>query len=253
MPCGRRPKWRSNSRQPISICARRALSLTTISGMKPCVAAQVISSSLPASKKRLKPVSRLLLILVDEHLAAAGESAMVHLRQDVKLRLPAGSLQFLADQREQIVEVAHVAVLQQRIGEHRRQRRRDRHGHSPIDAVALQALEDVQQRNVRLGDGLVQPVLFEEVLVLGMAHKRQVCVQDETEVTEHVRLSPMLPCRDRNAWRRRPQGPPRSAGSSPSPPRTEMRYPPARGFQGSCRRGRFSSRSSGSPASHRPR
>ena len=37
-----------------------ALSLTSISGRKPCVAPQVISSSLPVSKKRRKPLSRLL-------------------------------------------------------------------------------------------------------------------------------------------------------------------------------------------------
>jgi len=45
---GRRPKCRSNSRQPTSTWARRAFSLTTRRGKKPCVAAQVISSNLPA-------------------------------------------------------------------------------------------------------------------------------------------------------------------------------------------------------------
>ena len=55
---------------------------------------------------------------------------------------------------------------------------------APIDAVALEAVEDFQQRDVGFGDGLVEPILFEEVVVLGMADERQVGVQDQTEITE---------------------------------------------------------------------
>ena len=87
--------------------------------------------------------------------------------------------------------MADVAILQQRIAEHRRQRRRHRHGQPPIDAVALQALEHFQQRDVRFGDGLVEPIFFEEILVFGMAHERQMSVQDEAEIAEwHCVASP---------------------------------------------------------------
>ena len=44
----------------LPICARTAFLLLSMSGKKPCVAPQVISSSLPLSKKRRKPASRLL-------------------------------------------------------------------------------------------------------------------------------------------------------------------------------------------------
>ena len=47
-----------------------------------------------------------------------------------------------------------------------------------------QRVEDVEQRDVGLGDGLVEPVLFEEVLVLGVADERQVGVQHEAEVAD---------------------------------------------------------------------
>ena len=43
-------------------------------------------------------------------------------------------------------------------------------------------VEDLEQRDVGLGDRLEEPVLLEEVVVLGMAHEGQVRVQDEREV-----------------------------------------------------------------------
>ena len=179
MPCGRLPKWRSNSRQPISIWARTALSLTFISGRKPCVAPQVISSSLPVSKKRRKPLQQVVVVLLDEDVAARVEAVVVHLGQVMELRLPAGAFDLLAGQGDQVVDVADVAVLQERIAEHGGQRRRDRHGQAPIDAVALQAVEDFQERDVGFGDGLVEPVFFEEIVVLGMADEGQMGVQDQ--------------------------------------------------------------------------
>ena len=41
----------------------------------------------------------------------------------------------------------------------------------------------LQERNVGLGDGFVEPVFFEEVVVLGMAHEGQMGMQDQTKVT----------------------------------------------------------------------
>ena len=105
----------------------------------------------------------------------------------MELRLPARALDLLAGQGDQVVEVADVAVLQQRVAEHGGQRRRDRHGQPPVDAVALEAVEDFEQRDVGLGDGLVEPVFFEEVVVLGMADEGQVGVQDQAEITERHR------------------------------------------------------------------
>ena len=49
--------------------------------------------------------------------------------------------------------------------------------------VAVERLEDFEQRNVRLRDGFVEPALLEEVLVLRVAHEGEVRVQDEGEAS----------------------------------------------------------------------
>jgi hypothetical protein len=48
-----------------------------------------------------------------------------------------------------------------------------------MDAIVQEVLEHVQQRNVGFGDGLEEPVLFEEIVVLRVAHVRQVRVQHD--------------------------------------------------------------------------
>jgi hypothetical protein len=84
--------------------------------------------------------------------------------------------------------VAHIAVLQQRVREHRRQRRRDRHGQPPVHVVAFQAVEHFQQGDVRLGDRLVEPVFFEEIVPLRVADEGEVGVQHKAEISQgHLR------------------------------------------------------------------
>ena len=51
-----------------------------------------------------------------------------------------------------------------------------------MHAVARQPLEDLEQREVGLGQGLEEPVFLEETLVFRMAHERQVRVQHEREI-----------------------------------------------------------------------
>ena len=109
---------------------------------------------------------------------------MIHVGELVELRLPAGALDLLGGKRNQVVDVPDVAILQQRIAEHGGQRRRHRHGHPPLDAVAFQAIEDFQQRDVGLGDGFVKPIFFEEIVVLRMPDERQMGVQDQAEITQ---------------------------------------------------------------------
>ena len=50
-----------------------------------------------------------------------------------------------------------------------------------VEAVALERLEDVEERQVGLGDGLEEPALLEDVVVLGMADERQVGVEHERD------------------------------------------------------------------------
>ena len=147
-------------------------------------------SSLPALKKPAKAVEQIVVVLLDKDVPAALEAVVVHVGQTVEFRLPAGAFDLLAGQGDEVVDMAQVAILQQRIAEHGGQRRRDRHGQPPIAAVALEAVEDVQERDVRFGDGFVEPVFFKEIVVLGMADEGQVGVERQAQIAErHARRS----------------------------------------------------------------
>jgi hypothetical protein len=75
--------------------------------------------------------------------------------------------------------VAHVTILQQRVGKHLAQRRRQAERDARLDAVQQTAFEDLQERQVGFADGLKEPVFFQKFRVFGMAHVRQVRVQDD--------------------------------------------------------------------------
>ena len=77
-----------------------------------------------------------------------------------------------------------VALDEQLVRHHRDERRRQRHREPVVDAVAQQAVEDADERDVGLGQRLEEPVLLEELRVLGMADVRQVRVQDRAPVPD---------------------------------------------------------------------
>ena len=54
-----------------------------------------------------------------------------------------------------------------------------------MQAVPLPAVQELQQRHVGFRDGLEQPVLLQELLVLRVPDKRQVRVEDEGQVAGH--------------------------------------------------------------------
>ena len=122
-------------------------------------------------------------VLLDEAPAQARVQVAVELHHRQKIRVVAGAGALARERLEPLVEVAHVAAGEQRIGHHRQQRRRERHRHAERNAVARELLEDVEQRQIGFGERLEVPVLFEEAVVLRVAHERQVRVQDEREVT----------------------------------------------------------------------
>ena len=80
-----------------------------------------------------------------------------------------------------------VTVLQQRIEQHRAQRRRERERQPRVHAVAQPAVHDLDQRDVGFGDGFEEPVFLQKFFVLRMAHERQMRVEDEGEVALHSR------------------------------------------------------------------
>ena len=73
----------------------------------------------------------------------------------------------------------HVAILQQRVGEHLAERRRQPQRDARPHAVHHAAFEDLQERQVGFADGFKEPVFFEEFRVFRMTHERQVRVQDD--------------------------------------------------------------------------
>ena len=110
------------------------------------------------------------------------EAVHVHLGEALVVRLGAGALEFLARQDDEVVEVLGVPLLEQIVRQHRDERRRQRDRHAVRYAVRHQPLEDLQQRQVSPGDGLVQPALLHDRRVLGVADEREVRVQDESEI-----------------------------------------------------------------------
>ena len=60
----------------------------------------------------------------------------------------------------ELSQVVAVALLQQGIAQHRHQGRRHAHGHFKVNAVALETLKNLQQRNVGFRDGFVEPFFF---------------------------------------------------------------------------------------------
>ena len=65
------------------------------------------------------------------------------------------------------------------------------------DVIADEAVEDLQERQVRARDGLVQPLLLHDGRVLGVTDERKVGVEDDREVATHGRVGRLLrrhPC-----------------------------------------------------------
>jgi hypothetical protein len=105
--------------------------------------------------------------LVGVEAGEVGEAGVVGLR----------ALDLTVCEVHQPVEVAVVAAHEQVVLHHRQQGRRQRHGEAVVDAVLQQPVENADDRDVGLGQGLEEPVLLEELRVLGMADVGEVGVQ----------------------------------------------------------------------------
>src|SRR5689334_5020061 len=75
-----------------------------------------------------------------------------------------------------------VSILQELVGEHLTQRRRDVHRETRLDTGLVQRLKNENERQIDLGYGLVEPVFLEEFGIFGMPDKGQMGVQDEAEI-----------------------------------------------------------------------
>ena len=93
------------------------------------------------------------------------------------------ALDFLPRERDGAVEIALVARDEQRIAQHVAERRRERERELKRHAVLRQAVEHSQQRQIRLRDRLVEPILLQELLIFRMPHIGQMRVENESEVS----------------------------------------------------------------------
>jgi hypothetical protein len=135
---------------------------------------------------RLQPLegAHEITLVAAPHVAQRPEAVVVHVRQPVVVRLALRAIDLLLTELDELVQVLRVANLQQVVGQHRDERRRQRHRAAEGDVIAHQPVEHLEQRQVRARDGLVQPLLFHDRRVLGVTDEREVSVQDQREVAD---------------------------------------------------------------------
>ena len=121
-------------------------------------------------------------------IAGLQKPPMIQLRELVERLVPMRAMRFFLRQINQPVEVPDVAVLQQRIDQHRAQRRCERECQARVHAVPFPAFHHLQQRDVGFRDGFEQPGFLQKFLVLRMPDERQMRVEDEGEISLHEGL-----------------------------------------------------------------
>ena len=88
---------------------------------------------------------------------------------------------FLVGQLAERIETLRVPREEQLVAQHANERRRQGHRDAERDPFVDAPVEDLEQRQVRLGDRLVEPVLLEELGIFRVAHVRQVRVEHDGE------------------------------------------------------------------------
>ena len=86
------------------------------------------------------------------------------------------SFSFARSKIDQKIEVSDVTLAQQLVLKHCAERRRNRHREFERHKIVDESLHHAQQRDVRFGDRLKQPLFLEEMLVLRMTNERKMRV-----------------------------------------------------------------------------
>jgi hypothetical protein len=102
-------------------------------------------------------------------------------RERPELRVLPRALHFLVAELAQAIEPLRVPLDQQLIAQHAHERRGQRQRDAERNAVRHAAIEDLEQRQIGLGDGFVKPILLEELRILRMPHVGEVRVQHDRE------------------------------------------------------------------------
>jgi hypothetical protein len=117
--------------------------------------------------------------------AQAREPVVIHPRELAELAVPVRAVDFLVGQFQQAFKMPHVAVLQERVQQHRAERGRERERQARLHALREPAFHHLHQREVSLRDRLEQPRLLQKAVVLRVPHKGQVRMEHESETALH--------------------------------------------------------------------
>ena len=101
----------------------------------------------------------------------------IHHRSEILVSV--GAVPLSLDEIQLSTQMLRKLFKEQGIGHHRKQRRRHAQVESPRHALLLQAPEHLHQRQVGFRHSLEEPVLFQEPVIVGFAHKRQVRMQQQ--------------------------------------------------------------------------
>jgi hypothetical protein len=110
------------------------------------------------------------------------EPVVIHLRRPGKIRVFRRALDFLLRKFDQLPAMPCITLLQQPVGQHRTEGRRQRHGQPERDAVVDKRIHMRKQRQIGLGDRLEKPVFLEHIVVFRVPYKREMGVQHQAEI-----------------------------------------------------------------------
>lgn len=112
-------------------------------------------------------------------VSQVGEAMVIIPGEVTKGSVPVRTMKFLLCQFQQTVEISCVAILQKRIAQHCAEGRGECEGDLRTQLVMPPAPKNLEQRQIGFCDRLEKPCLLQKFFVLGMAHEREVRVQNE--------------------------------------------------------------------------
>jgi hypothetical protein len=146
----------------------------------------------PAQVKPDETAYEVALQPVQVEVSEPDEAGEVEAGHGAEVGISVGPCDLLRRELDEAGKVAFEAVAKERIVEHADERLGEREGDAARNAIAVEPLEDFDQRQVGLENGFEEPVLLEVVGVLGMADEGKVGVENNLERAVHGRLQ-LLP------------------------------------------------------------
>ena len=124
------------------------------------VAAEPMISSTPRFSQFAKGAEQIAFPFIDKKTQAPGKQFEIKLGEAAQFRMIAISFSLSFRQIDQKIDVAHIALAQQIVVQHRGERWRDRDRQFKRHAIVHQVLHHSEQRDVRLGDRFEEPIFL---------------------------------------------------------------------------------------------